>query len=189
MSDVPAGLVFGTAGDADAPALAELQRRVAETLTSRYGEGHWSGAGTENGVRGRIRQSTVLTVRQGPSIVASATLQKKKPWAIDRSCLTPVERRVYLLNMAVAPALQGRGIGRRLLDHAVQVASSMGFESIVLDAYDAAAGAGGFYARCGFLEVGRREYRGVPLIYYERLLDYGTEGGSSPCSLVISPSH
>jgi ribosomal protein S18 acetylase RimI-like enzyme len=165
--------------------LAELQRHTAEALTIRYGEGHWSGAGTENGARGRIRRSTVITVRQGPTIVASATLQTKKPWAIDRGCLTPVTRRVYLLNMAVMPALQGLGIGRRLVNHAVHVAAAMSCEAIALDAYDAPAGAGGFYARCGFQEVGRREYRGVPLIYYERLLNPVIEGGSSPCSLVI----
>ena len=39
-----------------------------------------------------------------------------------------------------------------------------------LDAYDAKAGAGGFYARCGFAERGRVVYKGDPLIYYERLL-------------------
>ena len=39
-----------------------------------------------------------------------------------------------------------------------------------LDAYDAEAGAGGFYARSGFAERGHLVYRGNPLIYYERLL-------------------
>ncbi len=38
------------------------------------------------------------------------------------------------------------------------------------DAYDEAAGAGPFYARCGFREVGRVSYRGPTLIYFERLL-------------------
>lgn len=43
-------------------------------------------------------------------------------------------------------------------------------DAICLDAYDAAAGAGPFYAKCGFREVGRASYRGTPLVYYEMLL-------------------
>ena len=43
-------------------------------------------------------------------------------------------------------------------------------DSIRLDAYDADAGAGRFYARCGFLERGRVVYKGDPLVYYELLL-------------------
>jgi hypothetical protein len=39
-----------------------------------------------------------------------------------------------------------------------------------LDAYDAAAGAGRFYARCGYQERGRVVYKGDPLIYFELLL-------------------
>jgi hypothetical protein len=36
-----------------------------------------------------------------------------------------------------------------------------------LDAFDADAGAGSFYARCGF---GRVTYGKAPLIYFERIL-------------------
>ena len=43
-------------------------------------------------------------------------------------------------------------------------------DAIRLDAYDAPAGAGDFYAKCGFREVGRATYRGVPLVYFELLL-------------------
>ena len=38
------------------------------------------------------------------------------------------------------------------------------------DAYDADAGAGAFYANCGFLEKGRVSYKGDPLVYFELLL-------------------
>jgi hypothetical protein len=37
-------------------------------------------------------------------------------------------------------------------------------------AHDASGGAGGFYERCGYTEVGRKAYRGNPLIYFERRL-------------------
>ena len=38
------------------------------------------------------------------------------------------------------------------------------------DVYDADAGAGSFYAKCGFREVGRAKYRNTRLIYFELLL-------------------
>ena len=43
-------------------------------------------------------------------------------------------------------------------------------QTIRLDAYDAPAGAGPFYSRCGFREMGRVIYRKVPLVYFEQLL-------------------
>jgi hypothetical protein len=43
-------------------------------------------------------------------------------------------------------------------------------DAIRLDAFDAEAGAGGFYSKCGFREVGRVSYRNVPLIYFEMLV-------------------
>ena len=72
--------------------------------------------------------------------------------------------------MAVAPAVQRRGVGRRLLHAAQAVVAAWPGEAIRLDAYDAAAGAAGFYERCGFREVGRATFRGVALVYFEWLL-------------------
>jgi hypothetical protein len=43
-------------------------------------------------------------------------------------------------------------------------------DAIRLDAYDAEAGAGKFYAKCGFRERGRVVYRKTPLIYFELIL-------------------
>jgi hypothetical protein len=53
---------------------------------------------------------------------------------------------------------------------AARIARDWPADAIRLDAYDAPAGAGGFYATCGYTEVGRVRYRGTPLIYYELLL-------------------
>jgi hypothetical protein len=53
---------------------------------------------------------------------------------------------------------------------AIAVARSWPADAIRLDAYDADAGAGSFYVRCGFLERGRVVYKGDPLVYYEFLL-------------------
>jgi GNAT superfamily N-acetyltransferase len=66
--------------------------------------------------------------------------------------------------------MQRQGIGRLLLTEAVRVARAWPADAIRLDAFDAEAGAGAFYAKCGFREVGRVVYRKAPLIYFEALL-------------------
>jgi GNAT superfamily N-acetyltransferase len=73
--------------------------------------------------------------------------------------------------MAVDPAHQGKGIGRRSVLDAVQLVRSLGGDAVRLDAYDAVVGAGGFYEKCGFREVGRATFRVTPLIYYELRLE------------------
>ena len=75
-----------------------------------------------------------------------------------------------MTNMAVHPDVQRKGVGRQLMKEAEAVACAWPADAIRLDAYDAKAGAEGFYAKCGFREVGRVTYRRVPLVYFELLL-------------------
>lgn len=163
-------LTFAIAAESDAAELAALRTRVAERLTAEYGRGHWSSAVTERGVLRGVRTLRVLVAHRDGRIVGTLTLATKKPWAIDPAYFTPVRKCLYLLDMAVEPELQRNGLGRRLLEEARAVARALPAESIRLDAYDAEAGAGGFYAKGGFREVGRVVYRKVPLIYFESLL-------------------
>jgi GNAT superfamily N-acetyltransferase len=155
---------------ADAPAIAALQNAVATELTARHGIGHWSSVITEKGVRASMRRASVFVVRDDAGIAATLTLATRKPWAIDRKYFTPVPRPVYLLSMAVHPAHQRSGIGRACVREALDFAREWPADAVCLDAYDAAAGAGDFYRKCGFAEVGRADYRGTPLIYFERLV-------------------
>ena len=62
-----------------------------------------------------LRHSMILAAFAGKDIVATLSLPTKKPWAIDRTYFTPVERSLYLTNMAVMPVLQRQGIGRMLI--------------------------------------------------------------------------
>lgn len=72
--------------------------------------------------------------------------------------------------MAVTPTRQNQGVGKRCLEEAKQVARAWPADAIRLDAYDADAGAGPFYARCGWIEVGRAKYRNAALVYFELLI-------------------
>lgn len=154
----------------DARAIAALQTRVAEDLTRQHGQGHWSTPVTEQHVARAIASSTVLVGRDAGVIVGTLRLVTKKPWAIDTAYFASVQRPLYLLSMAVEPALQRMGIGRRLLEEARVVATDWPADAIRLDAYDNPAGAGPFYAKCGYRQVGRVTYRRVPLRYFELLL-------------------
>lgn len=155
---------------ADAPRLAALHTAVAEQLTTMHGSGPWSSKTSEKGVLFALRSSRVFVAREGTDIIGTLRLATKKPWAIDTIYFTACSKPVYLLSMAVAPGSQRRGIGRRCLEEVERIAKSWPANAIRLDAYDAVAGAGGFYTRCGYTEVGRVTYRKAPLIYYEFVL-------------------
>lgn len=158
------------AGAHDAGAITAIRRSTSEQLTIQYGHGHWSSCPTERSVLRDIEKSRVLVARSGGVIVGTLGLDTKKPWAIDLKYFTVVPCAVYLRNMAVTPHFQRRGIGRYLLSQARATAKARPSHAIRLDAYDADAGAGKFYAKCGFREVGRAAYRSTPLVYYEMLL-------------------
>ena len=163
-------LKFRDASAEDAPAIAALQNAVAGALTARYGEGSWSVLVTERSAILAQRHARVRVGRDGRRILTVLRLATKKPWAIDLSYFTPVKRPLYLTGMAVAVTHQMRGLGRLALEDARAVAAAWPANAIRLDAYDAMAGAGEFYAKCGFLERGRVVYNDDPLVYYELLL-------------------
>jgi len=163
-------ITFAIATQGDAIELAALHTAVADELTRRYGRGPWSSRTTEKGVLFGMRHVSVIIARSGRRIVGTLHLPTKKPWAIDVSYFTPVKKALYLISMAVLPEMQRQGIGRMLIEEAVKQAREWPANAIRLDAFDAEAGAGAFYAKCGFRQVGRVTYRKAPLIYFEMLL-------------------
>jgi predicted GNAT family N-acyltransferase len=77
-------------------------------------------------------------------------------------CLLTVEAptRMQLRAMAVEPELQGRDIGRRIVDFAEATALRRGATEITLDARETAVG---FYARLGYTAEGDRYTKvGIP---------------------------
>jgi len=157
-----------TAGDA--ADLTRMRAAVNEKLRADFGEGYWAGKPTERAALFDIRNCQVFIARHRGGIVASLALQWKKPWAIDRKFLTPGRKTLFLTRMAVAVEHQRTGVGRQALDAARRIAKEHHAASICLDAYDCPAGAGPFYAKCGFTELGRTQYKTVPVIYFEALL-------------------
>ena len=163
-------LKFRNASAADAPSIAGLQNAAAGALTARFGHGRWSSLVTERGAVLAQRHARVRVGYEGRRILTVLRLATKKPWAIDVSYFTRVKRPVYLTGMAVSVAHQGQGLGRLALEDACAIARAWPAEAVRLDAFDAEAGAGRFYEKCGFMERGRVVYKGDPLAYYELLL-------------------
>jgi GNAT superfamily N-acetyltransferase len=169
-------LRFAEATPKDAATIAALRNAVADDLTAKHGKGWWSGQCSEKGVLYDLRRAHVYVARERRQIVATLRLATQKPWAIEWSYFTPVARPLFLNSMAVLPARQREGIGRFCLTEVAALARRSQADAIVLDAYDhPTAGAGTFYRKCGYREVGRVVYRTVPLIYFELLL-----GGPGP---------
>jgi GNAT superfamily N-acetyltransferase len=164
-------LRFRDAKQDDIPAIAGLQNAVAGALTARFGAGHWSSLVTEGGVALGLRYGRIRIGLEGRRIVTALRLATKKPWAIDVTYFTPVKRPLYLTGMAVSVAHQRSGLGGQALADVVAAARAWPAHAIRLDAYDADAGAGGFYASRGFTERGRVLYKGNPLVYYELVLE------------------
>jgi GNAT superfamily N-acetyltransferase len=163
-------LVFETATEEDATVLAELRNNAANKLSETFGKGAWSGGCTEKGILYGMRMSRMVVARENGKIAGTLSLHTKKPWAIDPAYFTKVKKPLYLTSMFVAVERQRLGVGRLLLEQAVEIAREWPAEAIRLDAYDAVAGAGDFYARCGFREVGRAKYKGVGLRYFEQII-------------------
>ena len=170
------GVSFATAEERDVEDIAAIRNAAADALTREHGPGHWSTLASPEDVLRWLRSSRVLLARAGGEPAGVLRLKTKKPWAIDVAHFTPVRRPLYLVDLAVAPGRQGLGIGRALLGEAIRATEAWPGDAIRLDAYDAPAGAGAFYARCGWTERGHATWRGVPLVYYEYVLSRAGSG-------------
>jgi GNAT superfamily N-acetyltransferase len=163
-------LILKPATVADAAMLAVLHTRVADHLTEKHGQGPWSFKTSERGMLNAMCVSQVFIAKLDGEVVGTLRFTTTKPWAIDTSYFSSAKKPLYLLAMAITPTKQRLGLGKRCLEHAKSIAKDWPADVLRLDAYDAKAGAGSFYERCGFAERGRATYRDAPLIYYELLL-------------------
>ena len=61
---------------------------------------------------------------------------------------------VELVNVAVAEARQGKGVGKRLVLHAIETANSMGYKTLELGTGNSSVDQLALYQKCGFRLVG-----------------------------------
>lgn len=63
----------------------------------------------------------------------------------------------HVLNIAIAPEAQGRGLGRRMLEHLLELGRSKGASEMLLEVRPSNTVAVGLYESMGFRRVGRRK--------------------------------
>jgi ribosomal protein S18 acetylase RimI-like enzyme len=154
----------------DVADLVSLRDAVNRHLVAQHGKGYWSVRLTEKGALFAMRHSTVYIARYRKRPIATLALCTRKPWAIDTKYFSPSKQPLYLTAMEVDPKHQRQGVGKLCLEEACRIAGKWPSDAIRLDAWDSEAGAGEFYRKFGFREVGRATYRNTPLIYFEMLL-------------------
>jgi GNAT superfamily N-acetyltransferase len=97
-------------------------------------------------------------------------------WVIGRPiagliCLVPEDDSLLVENVAVHPAAQGAGLGRRLMEFAEWRATCVGIRRVVLYTNEVMTENLAMYGHLGFREVDRRIEDGYHRVFMERLLD------------------
>ncbi|MCF3945100.1 GNAT family N-acetyltransferase [Acidiphilium iwatense] len=84
--------------------------------------------------------------------------------------LIPEQETLLLDNVAVAPAAQETGLGRKLLEFAERTARDAGYRSIRLYTNEAMTENIALYSRIGYVETHRGEETGLRRVYMTKIL-------------------
>lgn len=117
-------------------------------------------------------------LRPGPMDADSrAAIEHDETWVAEDDgrivgflVLAPHTDHLLLENVAVLPALQGRGIGRRLLALAEARAGDLGFDVIRLYTHASMVENQRLYERLGYAQTDRRTDDGFDRVFYAKRL-------------------
>ena len=155
----------------DVRGVREILAAAANDLTTRFGVAHWSAIPSMEALRKYADQGDLYVVEAEADAIGTLRLTDRKiGFYRSEWFANPKDNAAYLLDMAIDPRHQRRGIGRRSMRLAEELARAKGSRAIRLDAYAGPAGAGRFYAKCGYRLVHAGEFNGVALEYYETLI-------------------
>jgi GNAT superfamily N-acetyltransferase len=155
----------------DAATVSKIRAAVAKDLTLRYGPGHWSEVFAVATIRKHMAERPIYLVGLDGAQIATFELRADAPFWYSHSWFSePDAPAFYLFSMAVLPEWQRHGVGASIMSQVEEMGRSEGRQAIRFDAYDAPAGAGRFYQKCGYALVHRGSFNGVALEYYEKQL-------------------
>ncbi len=159
------------ADGADAETIHAIRSSAADALTAEFGSGHWSHVESLATLRRHaVDRDLFLAMNEGEAI-GTFELQSKKPGFYSKHWFAdPDAPACYLFNMAIVKTSQRHGLGRAIMAEMEALAATDGKRALRLDAYDAPAGAGVFYGKCGYDFVHEGSFNRVALRYYEKLL-------------------
>ncbi len=82
----------------------------------------------------------------------------------------PHDDHLLIKNIAVSPSNQGKGLGRKLLDHAERLAASLGYSEIKLYTNKLFAGNVTFYHRLGYQVEREEDFMGGVSVYMNKAI-------------------
>jgi ribosomal protein S18 acetylase RimI-like enzyme len=94
--------------------------------------------------------------------------------------LVEIEDRLLIENVAVDPARQSEGVGRRLLEFAEETARRSGIGTVVLYTHEKMTENLALYARLGYVEDERRPENGFARVFMSKRLALGSSGDLRP---------
>ncbi|HIW66400.1 MAG TPA: GNAT family N-acetyltransferase [Candidatus Alistipes intestinipullorum] len=97
---------------------------------------------SEASVADYVSRSRCYAAFEGDTIVGQYLLLHTRPFTAE------------IVNIAVMPARQRRGIGTALLHHAIRTARAEGFRLLEIGTGDCGTGQIALYERCGFVRCG-----------------------------------
>ena len=80
----------------------------------------------------------------------------------------PRDDHLHLENLAMVPAIKGRGLGRRLLEFVEDEARRRSLAAVELYTHEKMIENQVFYPRCGYREIDRRIEDGFDRVYYRK---------------------
>ena len=89
--------------------------------------------------------------------------------------LQAAKEHLLIYSVAVHPARQGMGIGKRLLSFAEQRAAALHYDVVQLYTNEKMVENIALYARVGYVEVRRTPYRGFQVVYMEKNVNESQE--------------
>ena len=162
---------------ADAEGIVQLLAACREDMLSR-GIRQWVEQYPDVGAVASTVADTFL-VRLGREIAATIALNEQPEREYDRvRWLTPLHQAALIVHrLAVHPRYQRRGLAKRLMRFAEELASQRRLGSIRLDAFSGNPAALALYEGLGYTRVGQVffPHRDLPFVCFEKVL-----GGCAP---------
>ena len=153
-----------------------LIERCGEDMWRRLGLDHWKPPTPKDVFREYARTKEVFAVHDAGELVATFTIGAEAPEPYPPSSWADAAHRaIYLNKLAVAPGLQGRGLGRWCMDTVERLARERGCDAVRFDALTRNAPLLGFYDHIGYARRGAMYVydeigRGWDIVLYEKVL-------------------
>jgi len=165
------GLGLRRATVADAPRLQEIVAAAGRALAEQ-GFSNWLPPEVTERFVEAIATREVFVLDIGVNSVATFTLGStaRRPY-LPEPWRDPSAPALYLNRLAVDPALQGGGIGRRCLEEIERLARERGAQAIRCDVLTANARLRRLYEGLGYEARGERSHGGWDFTCYERSID------------------